>query len=367
MNKILIVDTTWPINSRTEKFRISLCKNYNVFVSAWCRTDKIYINKHNHFVLSDDIGYGNKYKKLFSLPRFFQHTLSVYRNVKPDLIFASHWDSLVIATLIKLITKDNIRIVYDCLDMPTSNNSVIFKLLKSIEKLCIKQTELTIFASRYFPRLYPSSLNSIIFENYPSESLLKSDGKPVWYSQEFETKSEKLPVVSWIGVVRYPDVLYNLIDAIGELQAVFYIFGDGPSFVSIKQYVKTKSLQDKVLFFGRFEQKDLKYIYRISNYIWAAYPTVDSNAIYAISNKYFESSLFDRIPIFSENTKMVKELQNNSFSFISINESSVEDIRGTLQDAFNKKQHRLPFVKYETICFWENHEKRLLEEIHSTI
>jgi len=37
MKNLLIVDTTWPINSRTERFRLSLIKKYSVSVSSWNR------------------------------------------------------------------------------------------------------------------------------------------------------------------------------------------------------------------------------------------------------------------------------------------------------------------------------------------
>lgn len=37
MKKILIIDTTWPINSRTQRFKNSLDSIFRTFVVAWNR------------------------------------------------------------------------------------------------------------------------------------------------------------------------------------------------------------------------------------------------------------------------------------------------------------------------------------------
>ena len=64
MDKILIIDTTWPINSRTERFRKTLKKHFLVVVVAWNRGKKN-IEKEDAYVLGTEIGYGNQLKKLF--------------------------------------------------------------------------------------------------------------------------------------------------------------------------------------------------------------------------------------------------------------------------------------------------------------
>ena len=61
MKKILIIDTTYPINSRTERFKNSFAKYFQVSVVAWNRGIKKKSEYQNKiYVLETDIGYGNQ-------------------------------------------------------------------------------------------------------------------------------------------------------------------------------------------------------------------------------------------------------------------------------------------------------------------
>ncbi|MBX9732639.1 MAG: glycosyltransferase [Chitinophagaceae bacterium] len=364
MNKILMVDTTFPINTRTERFRESLQKKYNVFVCAWSR-DKVveHVDLFNYFIYSSHIGYGNQLKKLIHLPFFFFFLLRVSIRVRPSVIFASHWDSLICSTLIKLLFGGRIKIVYDCLDMPTIGNGFLHKLLVWIEHLCLRFTDLTIFASRHFKDLYPEYLKCIIFENYPSKSVWASQVVvPSWFdSRNFELyKCERN--ISWIGVVRYLDILENILEAILNTDYMFCVFGDGPDLNALKEIVKNKNLDNQVVFFGRYSSSDLKFIYSISDLVWAAYPTKDFNAIYAISNKYFECSYFNKVPIISKGTKMADAL-HESPNVILLDEYSVEDIKSKIL-SFKVSGN---FQKYEPDVTWEEREDELLSYMQDNL
>lgn len=365
--KILIIDTTWPINTRTERFRITLSEYFNVAVVAWNRGAKrSHENPASHYVLENDLGYGNKLKKLFSLPKFIRYVSKINKIENPDIIFASHWDSLLCAVYIKVVSKKKIKIIYDCLDLPTSNKKTISLFLKLLEKSCLRHVNLTIFASRFFQQLYPSTLSTYTFENYPSKKALDIGSKqPKWFLDFKENKATNSKNVSWIGVVRYYEILENILKAITGTNIYFYVFGDGPELKKLQKKVKELNLEHQVIFFGRYSSSDLKYIYELADLVWAAYPTNDFNAIHAISNKYFECSYFSKPPIFSKKTMMAKKLEKTSSSVIIVDEYNVHDIINKIQKGLTLGSAN--YVKYEPDTFWEDKEDLFINHLKTTL
>jgi hypothetical protein len=365
MKKVLIVDTTWPINSRTERFKNSLGKYFKTVVVAWNRgklpTEKL----ESTYVLETKIGYGNQLKKLLNLPLFLVHIYSICKKEKPNIFFASHWDSLICAVILKLIWNREVKIIYDCLDLPTFSNLMIRNIILFVEKICLQFVSLTIFASRHFKPLYSKKTKSYVFENYPSTELLNSTStEPDW----IKCYDDKIPKgsknVSWIGVVRYFEIIENILLAIQDTDICFFVFGDGPDLDKLVKAVNFYKLENQVFFFGRYKSSDLKYIYKKADLVWAAYPTNDFNAVYAISNKYFECSFFEKKIILSEKTKMAKDLIGKS-SAIIVNEYSPEDIKVKILSNFNL--NKIQYNKYEDDITWEEQEGKLIDFIRANI
>ena len=360
MKKILIVDTTWPINSRTERFKNSFKKCFEVVVSAWNRGAKNRKDIDNDtYLLEHEIGYGNQIKKLLKLPLFILHNYRVCKTQKPDIIFASHWDSLICAVILKLVWNWKLRIVYDCLDLPTFSNSMVRKIIMLVERISLRFVSLTIFASRYFKPLYSSKLKSYVFENYPSLDLLGNISEtPNWITDYDKQIPKDSKNIAWIGVVRYFDVIENILLSIRDTNIYFFVFGDGPELDRVKKAVHSFGLNSQVIFFGRYKPFDLRWIYENSGLVWAAYPTNDFNAIYAISNKYFECSFFEKQIILSKKTKMAEDLNENP-NVILVDEYSSSDIREKLLSNINFKLDK--YQKYEVDISWEDQEENFID------
>lgn len=362
MKKILIIDTTLPINTRTERFRNSFKQYFDVVVVAWNRSAKKDRNeKEKNYILNINIGYGNQIKKTLFLPFFFMYIYSVCRKEKPDTIFASHWDSLICAVLIKITWSWRVKIIYDCLDLPTFSNYLIQKLIFIVERICLKFVNLTIFASRYFVPLYSKKLNSYVFENYPSIDLLGVETKkPKWLTESHSKLLENKNNIAWIGVVRYLNIIENILLSIKGTNVSFFVFGDGPELENLKKSVDFHGLKNQVIFFGRYTSSDIRYIYEKSNLVWAAYPTNDYNAVYAISNKYFECSFFEKKIILSYKTKMAQDLLDNP-NVVLVDEYSSFDInKKILSNVYCNVRN---YKKYVDDASWESKEKMLIDII----
>lgn len=364
MKSIFIIDTTYPINTRTARFRNTFKKFLIVNVCAWNRGGGA-PKEDDCSIYNSNFGYGNKLKKLIYLPLFIFFSIKNYRDKKSDIIFASHWDSLICAVAIKFTCNWKLKIFYDCIDMPTASNKFFSRMIRSLERLNLNFVDLTIFASRYFKNLYPEKLNTYIFENYPSLVYLNSkERSPIWFN-DFDIETIKgRKNVAWIGVVRYLEIIENILLAINGSDFYFYVFGDGPDLEKVRNFVNKLGVSDRVIFFGRYEASDLNFIYDLTDLVWAAYPSKDFNAIYAISNKYFECSYYKKTPIFSKRTKMAENLMTNS-SVVLVDEYSVSDIREKLLST-NCGKDKI-FVKYENDFSWEEKEADFINYLKGRI
>ncbi|MCC9651533.1 hypothetical protein [Vibrio sp. MA64] len=361
--KLMLVDSTWPINTRSSRFRISLEKVFSCYICAWNRSnEKAQLHSDSELILNTKVGYGNPFRKAMALPMFFLHIIKSLNSLKPDVILASHWDSLLLCRLAIFFSKHEPKLIYDCLDLPTASNKFLRLFIGWIDKKNALNCDLTILASRYFSEFY-SHNNVCIFENYPSQKLTENLGNPPdWYDNSiFRNGSHK--ILSWIGVVRYYEVMSKILDFIQEqsLDYKFAIFGDGPALNQLKADVKKRKLEDRVFFFGRYAPADLTYIYEVTDLVWAAYPTRDFNAKYAISNKYFECSMFSKYIVVSQDTMMAKK--NDSPSIIKIDEYSIEDISIKLNSFDNSGNYHA----YEPFVTWEDKEHIIIEEIYKIV
>ncbi len=361
MKKILVVDTSYPVNNRTDKFRSSLAQRYNVNVLAWDRKGTLSSSPHGYTLFSMRSEVGNRLKKFFLFPLFLLFGIKTSIKFKPDILFLSHWDSLFMGCIMKIFNR-KLKLVYDCLDMPAAGNKYVLMALNRLESFCLRFTDLTVFASRYFLECYNKKLNSIVFENYPSKFLLETNiEKPEWYARAECLKSQGGTVVSWVGVVRYPSVLRRLIESFQKMNMQLFFFGDGPSLDFAKKLVSEKGLNDKVHFWGRYRQSELPYIYSISDFIWAAYPTDNLNAVYAISNKFFECSMFEKVPIISSRTRMADDLKAHyPRNVILVDEFDIEDIKEKLVLA---ALGGFTFKRYQETQFWEDRSEDLMDHI----
>lgn len=311
--KILVVDSTWPINTRTRKIADSLSPLASVEVCAWDRGSSDVPSGSADHVLRQRLGYGNKWKKLANLWRFFLHVDSVLEKVRPDVVVASHWECMFISAALK--RKHGFRLVYDCLDVPTAANPAVRKMLWVLERHFFRRVDAVLFASRFFESLYPvTAAKRIVLENLPSAALVDV---PVPLSRSGRY------VVSWIGVVRYFETLTRLVDACAQLPDVeLHVFGDGPDLPRLVAYCQGKD----VIFHGRYAPENLSSLYAFSDLVWAAYPSSDFNVRYAISNKYHECLKY-RVPgLFSGSTLLGQMVESEGVG-VAVDEGDSGAIR----------------------------------------
>lgn len=348
-----MIDTSIPINTRNMKIIDSL-KNYyhdsEIFVISWNRDDYKGIIPDYYKVYNKASEYGKPIQKLLNILGFRRFLIKELTLIQPDIIIASHWDSL-------LIVPSNLQskpmLIYENLDVPTGS-FMVRKVIKQLEFLKLKKTNLIIHASRFFKDLYPLSVPQIILEN-----------KSTFSFDRIEPERRERLTFSYIGSVRYREILENFLTAATSFRSIdVKVFGGGKDL----NYLKNKFEGKNVSFYGAYKFHEIPYIYAKSDVVWAAYPNKDYNVIYAISNKFHESLACGVPCIFSENTKLGEFVNDNKIGFI-VDPYSINSIKSLISSIIEKKYDLLEyrdllttFCKKETS--WNDDFNEIIEFIN---
>lgn len=359
---ILLVDSSYPINTRNERFISSLRKSLgtsSIRFAAWNRDNRI-VNERDKTmcIYQSSAKYGSKLLKSVKMYGYYKYLKNIFHNEHIDIVIASHWDCLLLCTLLK---KKKQILVYENLDIPTSSNFIVLQVLRCIERICLYRTDAIVFASRFYKSLYTfyKGVNFVIENKLPFEncSSIKHCLTP-----------EKKIVISFLGNIRYPEILRNLILAVGNCEGIHCnIYGDGPDFGKIK---KIALKYGNVSVLGRYEYSEISKIYECSDVIWAVYPSKDYNVRYAISNKYHESLYYGVPAIYAEGTKLADMVEKDGIGYVvnpysidsikqlfaNLKKNGINDCNG-IYDKLKKKQNSetknwdeefVPFIEY--IC-----------------
>jgi hypothetical protein len=357
--KVLLVDSSYPINNRNLKILNSL-KNrlgaeIEISVCTWNRDDRPVLKDDvfSFYIFGRKADYGQPVAKLKGIIPYFKFLKSVNNEIKPDIIIASHWDVLALVSLIK---RKEQKVIYENLDMPTASNPVFRSILRSIEMASLKKVSAIIFASRFFEECYKKvEKKKIVIENLPFKNVVMRTNTHTY-------ESDKLKV-SFIGTLRYFDVMKNLIDGVKELPVEILFWGDGPDLNLFKDY---SADNPDVKFFGKYDYKTIADIYALSDIVWAVYPSLDYNVKYAISNKFYECLLFNKPGVFAKNTMLGDLVETDQIGYtvdpydtlgirklfegIILDKSGYEKIRINLDGSDEKKN-------------WEDDENILIDLI----
>ena len=290
MLHILLVDDCYPINTRNQKIINSLKKNYGdkvkLTVVAWDRNNGYTEAQPGYVVYKKTSAYGHKTRKLMNLWGYRQFCRATIQQQRPDVVIASHWNNLL---MVPQLDRSRQMLIYENLDVPTEGY-LVRKASTLLERMEMQRADLTIHASRFFPKLYPASCNQLVLEN-----------KPTFQAPKPQPYAPHKPLrIAFIGLLRYRDILGTLIDAVrNDERFELYFHGDGHA----KEFLEAHASQaGNVFFTGRYAYNDVARLYEQTDVVWAAYPNKDFNVKYAISNKFHESLTFGIPTVYANET-----------------------------------------------------------------
>lgn len=344
MISFLLLDSSYPINTRNKR----IVKTLNVYYGnesvnyiAWNRDGRNILDTDNpKMIYCQKSAYGNWLSKFIHLLGYYQFIKKWNLLNKPKVLIASHWDMLFLACILK---RKNQFLIYENLDIPTASNTILRKLFECIEKIALKKTSAIIFASRFFEPLYSTySGKKYVLENKPLQTFERCS---------FGEKRTDTLVIAYIGLIRYAEILKNLIDVIKKLGNVtLYFHGEGQDLDELKKYADNNP---NILFTGRYEVEDLPRLYASADLVWAAYPNKDYNVKYAISNKFHESIIFHVPCIYAEKTLLGYYVEKENLGYI-VNPYDVSAIKALIDYVMKYREDILD--KKHSLELYENQE-----------
>lgn len=361
--KILILCDHYPLSPRVKKVRESILKyqkNATILVCVWNREHKS-IEEDYVCSFNQEIGYGKKTRKFLNLINFIKYSKKIVKDFEPNYIHCIDFEMLFTGVVIGRGKEK----IYEVYDIKFISNKLLNSLREFIEfNLINSSTSNLLLASPYFKKYYNKkikNINTFILNNKPSNQVNYFENFD--YIRPYSLKLDNKVVIGFIGTVRYKEILINLLNAVNKLSnVIILIAGSGPDLLSIKNYVEENSMEDMVVFTGRYNQSDMASIYSVCNCVWAAYPNKDSNVRYAISNKYFESALFNKKIIVSEDTFLGEEVVKENRGY-TVNPYSTLEIM-LLINKIVKNNNTDEILNGVPHNFWED-EEYILTEIYT--
>ena len=354
---ILVVENFYPLQTRSLRIEQSLKKyGYNVHSVMWNRNNVAVSPVEGHHVYTKTSR--SKFKKLISIFFYYRHLKNIVRGQKYNVLIASHWDMLFLCSLLK---GSNHVLIYDNLDMPTHKYDLIRNLFRQVEILALRKTTGILYASRFFKDFYRKDIPSMILENKPLKYVFKG-----FVDQPIKPKI----TISFFGTLRYSESLKLLIDVVGKMGNVNLVIKGSGFAEELISYKESKNYSNVILDVGWYNYDDLGKIFSKTDVIWAAYPSKDFNVKYAISNKFFESMLFNKPGIFAANTELGSFVSAKGmgytvdpYSFNSIESMLNELLKNEGESVKQTKQVLAKFKPKE--IFWEDEEEKLISFIES--
>lgn len=357
--RILIIETAYPVNTRTQRLISSLKDVFgesSVKSVCWNRDNREIIqSEKSNYIYWGLAKYGNKISTLIGIRGFAKFVRDTIHLFAPDIIIASHWDALFIAALYK--TK-NTTLIYENLDMPTGNFLTI-SCIRLVERMSLNRVDCITFASRFYLPYYNFfNKGKFIIENKLPKMLC---------TELPHSKNTGRLVVTFLGGIRYFSILSNLVEAIGNVDGIeLRFYGRGHDYEKLCKISKPYS---NIIIYGPYQYSSIPEIYSETDIIWAAYPSNDFNVKLAISNKYHESLHFGVPAIFSKGTKLGEMVESSNAGYC-VDCYSVEDIKRVIieyrdnQEKYSKLfKDNLSKLKYNENKNWEEEISPFIEYI----
>lgn len=358
--KILCVTNSFPIHPRLKKIG-SLFNDYaelNYF--AWDR-DMSYIQgndiEENVFVCSSNNGYGTALKMLLGVPKFIYRFCSCLKKLNPDILIIRHWSTCFV---LLLFLPRKCKVIYDVNDMPDSENERIIRVYKLFERFVIKRVDVVILSSKYYIPFYENKHPNIyVLENKVDTNLIAK--------KEYSCKNDCL-TISFIGMVRYHEILINLIQASKGLPIKINIYGKGIDSDIVRSYCVSNNVSN-VFVHGSYQYETIETLYNSSDLIYTAYPSQNENVRYSIPNKLYESLLFNKPLIASCNTALGEIVENEKIGFV-VDSASVESIREMLKKILSNtaliEESRQSIILYKKShdVYWDSYKFKAEEIIN---
>lgn len=279
--------------------------------SSLFKTIKINVNYSSGFL-----------KRLLIFPILVFKILSISKKSSINKVICESYDNLIIAIIYKKLLKRDTQICFYCRDLIKFQyeKNLISYCFRIIEKHLLGQVDFLMSTSvKFYTSYYNNYFNNFyLYENIPIIDI------------KTHKSNSSIFRISFIGIIRYVDVIKNLIQVIEEVskkgilvELNFYGGGNDKDISYLKRQITNKKLFH---FHGPFSYStDINNIYSNTDLSIALYNPADFNCQLAIPNKYYESIL-SNTPIATSKGTYLSEIVKRKKIGASIDPNNSDEI-----------------------------------------
>lgn len=299
---------------------------------------------------------GNPVKRLPAYALFSRKAQRLLQMIDPDVIHVQGLDMLRIACRYKEHTLKPVQIIYEVADLhrllidkPSNiSKKMLQRFLRQEEKRCCQEIALLIVTSEKFLDEYLGSYvpkdKTLFMPNTPDLSAF-AEYKPKAYNRDDFT-------VGFIGDVRYPQQMRNLIEAAKacDIKVLFAGFEQGGN--EIESLCRSYSHGE---WFGRFNFKEqAAALYEKCDVIYSVYDADMTNVRVALPNKLYEAIYCERPIIVAKGTYLAELVERWGVG-VAVDHREPKELSAVLQRMRDDTEY------YQAFCYRCHEQKRIAD------
>ena len=231
---------------------------------------------------------------LRAIPAIFAHRRMLRR---ASVLYARNIDQLLLALLARIVAFSRAPVTYEVLDIPPIliRRGLAPRLLRAVERLCLRHTRLLVLSSPGFHRCYYAAIQKyrgdwFLVENKLHPSISRSPAP-----EHGSTHRDRPWVVGYFGLIRGEET-FDLITRLAErLQGrVLFKFSGVLTTVDPAKFAAVLQRCPNIVYGGPYlPQQDLERLYSDVDFAWALdLEHADHNSRWLMPCRFYEAGYF---------------------------------------------------------------------------
>lgn len=212
-----------------------------------------------------------------------------------ELIIARNLEMLALVTVLTRLLNPRARIAYECLDIHAMvlGNGPASKMMRAVERACLKRAALIITSSPAFERNYFRGM-----QNYQGRVLIAENKVLTPSAAPDAAPASQAPwIIAWCGVLRCKRS-FDLLRSLAAKGVVKVELWGVPALDQIPDFHEAVAASPGVRFNGAYAPADLPAIYASAHFSWAIdFYETGGNSDWLLPNRLYESLCYGATPI----------------------------------------------------------------------
>lgn len=316
------------------------------------------------------------FSKITSLIKASRKLRSLLSNVSDNIYICDSLLSLLFFRFVLLKGFKKKKVIYYVPDIPNDSfdnrpgvrNKLLFILITILEKKLLQDIKFYIITSEgyleYYLKLKEKDTRYLVLENKPSYADVKTVLTTT--NKNIDINDGKKIKIGYFGIIRYKEILLNLIEVANSLNVNVVIAGKC-------DFINDLLVYSNVEWLGEFDYRDISTLYDKVDVSLAMYDRKMLNVRLALPNKLYESMIYRKPLIVSNNTYLsnIVRKENLGFEVDPYDKQNIRTLLDYLNSVNGKKELKLissNLIDINQSLYFESQSynfKKFIEEVVS--